>query len=162
MIGDHFKTCGYCLRKYHTSDGHLCDKMKQALSTGGQEEALKKADAARKDEPAMRYDGGKPRVDLIDPGFILRLGKHYGKGALKYADHNWKKGMSFSRCYASAQRHMLAFWSGEDEGVETLPDGSTFTYPHTIAAAWNMAALDYYMTTPELREKFDDRHKKDR
>ena len=104
-------------------------------------------------EPALRYDGGKARIDLIDPGFLLRLGEHYGVGAKKYAERNWQNGMSFSRCYASAQRHMLAFWAGEDNDAET---GS----PHVIAAAWNMAALDYYMADPALREKFDDRPKK--
>lgn len=104
-------------------------------------------------EPALRYDGGKARLDLIDPGFLLRLGEHYGVGAKKYAERNWQNGMSFSRCYASAQRHMLAFWAGENNDAET---GS----PHVIAAAWNMAALDFYMADATLREKFDDRPKK--
>lgn len=107
----------------------------------------------RSSEPAARYDADKPRIDLIDPGFLLRLGDHYGVGARKYAERNWQKGMSFSRCYASAQRHMLAFWSGEDDDPET---GS----PHVIAAAWNMAALDYYMADADLRKKFDDRPNK--
>lgn len=93
----------------------------------------------RKDEPAVRYDSGKSRVDLIQPSFILALGEHYGAGAKKYAERNWEKGMSYSRCYASAQRHMLAFHSGEwlDEETGT---------PHVIAAAWNMAALHFYET----------------
>lgn len=106
----------------------------------------------RKEEPAIRYDAGKPRLSLIDPGFILRLANHYGVGALKYAERNWENGMSFSRCYESAQRHMLAFWAGEDIDAET---GSR----HVIAAAWNMAAIDFYMDRPSLREQFDDRPK---
>lgn len=93
--------------------------------------------ASLKDEPALRYDGGKSRVDLIPPEFIEALGRHYGVGALKYAERNWEKGMSWSRCYASALRHMLAFWRGEEIDEET---GS----PHVIAAAWNMAALHWY------------------
>jgi hypothetical protein len=88
-------------------------------------------------EPAVRYDAGKPRVDLIPAEFIEALARHYGVGAKKYAERNWEKGMSFSRCYASAMRHMLAFWRGEEIDEET---GT----PHVIAAAWNMAALHYY------------------
>ena len=103
--------------------------------------------AQTKSEPALRYDAKKSRVDLIDPNFILALGEHYRLGAEKYADRNWEKGMSWSRCYGSALRHMAAFMAGEDNDPET---GS----PHVIAAAWNMAALYYYMTNH--RDK-DDR-----
>jgi hypothetical protein len=90
-----------------------------------------------KSEPALRYDGNKSRVDLIPPEFILALGHHFGVGAKKYAERNWEKGMSWSRCYASAMRHMLAFWNGEANDPET---GS----PHVICAAWNMCALHWY------------------
>lgn len=90
-----------------------------------------------KDEPASKFDFDKSRVDLIPPEFIEALGLHYGIGAKKYAERNWEKGMSWSRCYAGAQRHMLAFWRGEDIDAET---GS----PHLIAAAWNMSALHWY------------------
>lgn len=93
--------------------------------------------AGVKSEPGLRFDNGKSRVDLIPAEFILALGQHFGAGAKKYAEHNWAKGMSWSRCYACAQRHMLAFWNGEDIDGET---GS----PHVIAAAWNMCALHWY------------------
>lgn len=97
------------------------------------------SDAVRelKSEPALRFDNDKSRVDLIPSEFIEALGQHYGVGARKYAERNWQKGMSWSRCYASAQRHMLAFWRGEEVDEET---GT----PHVIAAAWNMAALHWY------------------
>jgi hypothetical protein len=38
---------------------------------------------------AMKYDGGKPRVDLIPPGVILELAKIYAMGAEKYSEHGW-------------------------------------------------------------------------
>lgn len=107
----------------------------------------------RSEGSALRYDDGKSRVDLIDPNFILALGDHYQRGAKKYAERNWEKGMLFSRCYASAQRHLLAFWSGEDTDAET---GTL----HVVAVAWNMAAIHHYMNDPALREKFDDRPRK--
>lgn len=169
MIAD-FKTCGFCFRKYDAWDAHAASSPRCAVQREADRALLVEAAGFTtitgscpkavspvvtmgvKDEPALRYDGGKSRVDLIDPGFILRLGEHYGVGAKKYAARNWQKGMSFSRCYSSAQRHMLAFWSGEDHDEET---GSR----HVIAAAWNMAAIDFYMSDPALREKFDDRPK---
>jgi hypothetical protein len=105
------------------------------------EDAVRKAHRAetleRLDEPAKRFDAGKARVDLIPPEFIEALGRHYAVGAAKYEENNWRKGMSWSRCYASAVRHLLAFWRGEEIDAET---GT----PHVIAAAWNMAALHWY------------------
>jgi hypothetical protein len=103
--------------------------------------------AQSKSEPALRYDGDKSRVDLIPPEFILALGHHFGVGAKKYSERNWEKGMSWSRCYASAMRHMLAFWNGEANDPET---GS----PHVICAAWNMCALHWYGL---YRTNLDDR-----
>lgn len=170
-----FKTCGFCLRSYDDWEAHahanpscLFQKLSPPRNSTPLSEPTEVAEddgfltykapispvvtMGVKDEPALRFDGGKSRVDLIDPGFILRLGEHYGVGAKKYSEYNWQKGMSFSRCYASAQRHMLAFWSGEEHDEET---GSR----HVIAAAWNMAAIDYYLSNPALREKFDDRPK---
>lgn len=94
----------------------------------------------RIEEPALRFDAEKPRVDLIPPEFILALGVHCGKGAKKYGDRNWEKGMSYSRCYAAALRHLLAWWNGEEIDEEL---GS----PHLIAAAWNLMALDHYLRT---------------
>lgn len=170
------KTCGYCFGKYenwadHTVYAQSCERRREEdvgiLDQSDAEietyyrnkivpssfEPIRVGAGNLKDEPALRYDADKSRIDLIDPGFILRLGQHYGVGAKKYAERNWQKGMSFSRCYASAQRHMLAFWGGEDHDEET---GSR----HVIAAAWNMAAIDYYLSEPALAEKFDDRPKK--
>lgn len=130
-------------------------KVRLALSAAQERGALVPPEMMVGNAPseALRYDGGKSRVDLIDPNFILALGDHYQRGAKKYAERNWEKGMLFSRCYASAQRHLLAFWSGEDTDAET---GTL----HVVAVAWNMAAIHHYMNDPALREKFDDRPRK--
>lgn len=137
-------------------DGVCCECLEEAAAACAQlgGSTYDGSGRGRIEEPALRFDADKSRVDLIDPAFILALGDHYAAGAKKYAERNWEKGMSFSRCYASAQRHMLAFWAGEELDAET---GS----PHVIAAAWNMAALHHYMSRPDLREKFDDRPKFD-
>lgn len=54
----------------------------------------------------------KPRPDLISPFFMERLGEHLRKGALKYDEWNWAKGIPSSRCYESAMRHLLQFAQG--------------------------------------------------
>lgn len=68
-----------------------------------------------------KHDAGKPRVDLFPPQAILAISEVLGYGAKKYSDHNWQNngGMEYSRLYAAAQRHMLAFWDGEQSDGET-------------------------------------------
>jgi hypothetical protein len=88
------------------------------------------------------------RHDLIPPEALAKLARHYGIGARKYADHNWRKGYEWSKSYAALQRHAQAFWSGEDIDAET---GS----PHMAAVAFHAFALLVFMD--EHRE-FDDRY----
>jgi dATP/dGTP diphosphohydrolase len=89
------------------------------------------------------------RYDLIPVEPLAALARHYGVGAYKYADHNWRKGYDWSLSYAALQRHAQAFWGGEDLDEET---GS----PHLAAVAFHaFALLEWAKTHPEL----DDRYK---
>lgn len=93
----------------------------------------------RKIEPGKRYDSGKARYDLIPPEALNELAKVYTKGAEKYGDRNWEKGMSWSRCFGSLCRHTWAFWRGEDYDEET-------GCHHLAMVAWNaFAILTYYL-----------------
>ncbi len=56
---------------------------------------------------------GKPRIDLISPFFMQRLGGWLAEGAKKYSDRNWEKGIHNSRCLASLCRHLEAYKAGE-------------------------------------------------
>jgi hypothetical protein len=87
------------------------------------------------------------RFDLIPTGPLTELAEHFGAGAKKYADNNWRRRYSWSLSYAALQRHAAAFWGGEDLDPET---GSK----HIIAVAWHAFALAEFMETN--REK-DDR-----
>jgi len=89
------------------------------------------------------------RFDLIPAESWYELAEHYGTGAKKYPDHNWRKGYAWSNSYAALQRHLAQFWSGEDRDEET---GSK----HIIAAAWHCLTLSTFMD--EFPEK-DDRFK---
>lgn len=89
------------------------------------------------------------RFDLIPTGPLTALAEHYGRGAEKYADNNWRLGTDWHLNYAALQRHANAFWGGEDIDAET---GSK----HITAVAWHAFALAEFMEThPEL----DTRHK---
>jgi hypothetical protein len=54
----------------------------------------------------------KGRYDLLPAHAIRRLAQVYERGAEKYSDRNWEKGMSFSRYMDSALRHIFQHLEG--------------------------------------------------
>lgn len=72
---------------------------------------------------------GKGRYDLIPMCVLMRLAGHYEKGALKYSERNWEKGIPAHSFADSAFRHLVKYldgWTDED---------------HLIAAIWNLFGL---------------------
>ncbi len=73
-----------------------------------------------------KYDGSKPRLELIDPEFILGIGKVLTFGAEKYDDKNWKNATHVDRnkSVGSLMRHVMAYQNGElidpESGLEHL------------------------------------------
>ncbi len=65
-----------------------------------------------------KLDAGKPRTDLIPVRPLLALAELYRRGAAKYADRNWEKGMKYSRLYSALLRHIFAFWNRESYDPE--------------------------------------------
>ncbi len=63
---------------------------------------------------------------------LTRLAVHYAKGAVKYGENNWQKGMPFSRMYASMLRHIMAELAGED------------SEDHLAAALFGLFCLQHY------------------
>lgn len=55
----------------------------------------------------------KPRYDLIPPKGLKRVAELYARGAAKYDDHNWRKGMPSSRFMASLLRHVEQYRAGD-------------------------------------------------
>lgn len=77
-------------------------KFNQDLSTGG-----------------VKHDIGKPRYELIAPEFLHGLAEILEFGARKYDDRNWEKGMAWGRPFGALQRHLWAWWNGEEIDAET-------------------------------------------
>ena len=87
------------------------------------------------------------RYDLIPVTPLRVLAEHYGRGEAKYPARNWEQGYDWSKSFAAMQRHLWAFWNGEDLDAET---GS----PHLAAAAWHCFALMEWGTThPEKDDR---------
>lgn len=89
------------------------------------------------------------RYDLLPPEALKTLAELYGRGAEKYADHNWRRGYDWSLSFAALQRHAWQFWNGEDY------DDSTGA-PHMAAVAFHALSLITFMA--EQRD-YDDRPK---
>lgn len=97
-----------------------------------------------------KYDEGKNRLDLVPPEVIEAVGRILTHGAVKYAPHNWQKGISYEKVYGAMQRHLQAFWRGEQLDSES-------GLPHLWHAACNIAFLITYEAHPETYKQFDDR-----
>lgn len=117
------------------------------------------------------------RFDLIPVGPLTELARHFGRGALKYDNHQWRQGYEWSKSYSALMRHLTAFWEGYDfdvcsndpDGCQHLTkDGTPFEailpdtcYNHTgghhmAAVAWHsFVLLEFVDRFPQ----HDDRYK---
>ena len=68
----------------------------------------------------LRYDKGKIRYDLLEPFAMQELAKVFTRGALKYEDNNWLKGMKWSKMRASLGRHLAAYDAKQDFDIDQL------------------------------------------
>jgi len=70
---------------------------------------------------ASKFDGGKVRMDLLPVYPLKKVAEILTMGSQKYGDNNWRTGepVKLSRHYAGVQRHLNAFWSGEDIDPES-------------------------------------------
>ena len=96
---------------------------------------------------ATKADEEKIRMDLIPPRALRYVADVFTYGAKKYSAHNWEKGLDWSRLYAALQRHLTAFWAGEDWDVES--------HRHHLAhAACNcLMLLHEVLERPELDDR---------
>jgi len=91
----------------------------------------------QKNEPARRYDAGKPRFELIPPDALIEVAKVYEMGAEKYDADNWVKGMSWRRVVGSMLRHTMSWLGGEDVDKES-------GVAHMAHVAWGALTLIAY------------------
>lgn len=100
---------------------------------------------------AVRADSGKDPWNLFMWDAAREVVRVLKMGAEKYTARNWEKGMKYSRCYDSAQRHLYAwFQEGEDHDKES-------GLLHLAHAAWNILVLLSYQLRGGKHLKNDDR-----
>jgi len=98
-------------------------------------------------EQGLRYNKGKLRYDLLHPISQEGIVKVLTRGAEKYAERNWEKGMSWTSVLASLKRHLAEIEKGEDYDAET----GLLHIDHVQCNAHFLSA--FYKIAPE----FDDR-----
>jgi hypothetical protein len=97
----------------------------------------------------VKHDQDKPKFDLLDSDALEGLAKVLTFGANKYAAHNWRSGLSYSRLIAAMLRHVFAILRGEYNDPES-------GLPHIdhVGCCWMF--LSNHMKN---RKDMDDLHK---
>lgn len=78
------------------------------------------------------------RIGSLDPQSIMKVAEVAGFGEQKYARLNYLRGYDWSLSYDACQRHLHAFWSGQDLDPES-------GLPHLAHAAWHCLAMLAFM-----------------
>jgi len=104
----------------------------------------------------FKSDKGKPRMELLPVVPLEMAAEVFTYGHEKYSDisstyaNNWLQGMDWGRVYGALQRHLSAYWNGEDIDEES-------GMSHLAHALSCLMMLAEYQAKPALYSKFDDR-----
>lgn len=96
------------------------------------------------------------QMSSLDPHALSVVAEIAGFGAQKYSKLNFMKGYDWSLSYDALQRHLHAFWAGQDRDDES-------GMLHLGHAAWHCLAMisflerglgtdDRYSSTPDLSD----------
>lgn len=109
------------------------------------------SDEIRVTDPVTGGQKGQKLSQLgaIDPQSIMEVAKVAGFGAQKYERMNFMRGYAWSLSYDAMQRHLHAFWNGEEVDPES-------SLPHLAHAAWHCCAL---LSFSQRNLGTDDRYK---
>lgn len=105
------------------------------------------------DHQGVRHNKGKIRYDLEPPFAQQEYIKVLTKGAEKYAERNWEKGLSWMQVYSSLRRHLEAFKQGEDLD----PESGLHHMAHVMCNA--AFILEYYKIYPQGDDRPKYRYK---
>jgi len=110
--------------------------------------SVKVPDAWISKGPGVKYDSEKPRTDLLDPSALEGLARVLAFGANKYAAHNWRGGITYSRLIGALLRHTFAILRGEDVDSES-------GLPHVdhLGCCW-MFLSNMMKTRPDMDDRW--------
>jgi hypothetical protein len=157
-------TCERCIKIYADNNSMVpmlarrVKEIRTTSSTGGQK-GVKEA-----------------QYSLIPVGPLEELAVLFGRGARKYARHQWRNGYEWSKSYDAILRHQNAFWAGKDydvcsndlqgcqhvdaEGKPFDPPAPDTCYNHTgahhmTAVAWHaFVLLEFKETHPDHDDRY--------
>ena len=95
-----------------------------------------------------KNDSDKPGLDMLSSKALIEIAKVMDHGKRKYAKHNWRSGIVFSRLIAAVLRHILAWNDGE-----TL-DSETGISHLAHASCGLMFLLEFEQTRPDLDDRY--------
>ncbi len=88
------------------------------------------------------------QMGAVDPLALMEVGKVAGFGGRKYERYNFTKGYRWSLSYDALQRHLMAFWNGEDVDPES-------GHRHLAHACWHsLALLTFSMRSKGTDDRF--------
>lgn len=100
-------------------------------------------------QPGKKFDAKKLRIDLVSIPALMGQALVLTHGALKYGEHNWEKGMNWSRIFGGVLRHLFSWWLGvstdNDSGLDQIDQ-----------VVWGASTLSHYSKFERYQE-FDDR-----
>lgn len=99
----------------------------------------------------QKFDGQKPRIDLIPIEFIIGVAKAFNFGMQKYGEHNFRKGIPSSRLLSAALRHTFL-------EVARVKEDKESGLPHWALAGASLAMLAFMLKN---RPELDDRYQYD-
>jgi hypothetical protein len=104
--------------------------------------------ANTKSTGALKFDSGKPSMNLLSREALEQIALVMDFGKQKYDAHNWRKGFQWSRPLSAAMRHLMAFNDGEDKD----PESGLSHLAH--AACCIMFLLEFEKTHKDLDDRF--------
>ena len=117
----------------------------QVMYTPGHPEGIKVDDAG-----GIKYDDGKPPMDLLPGEALEAIAQVLAFGAKKYDSWNWAKGFAWSRLFGACLRHLFAWQRGERQDPES-----------GLSHLAHSGACLLFLLTHELKGwGTDDRHKR--
>ncbi len=98
----------------------------------------------------VKHDSDKDPVELLDPLALEGIAKVLAFGAKKYAKHNWRGGLSYTRLIGAALRHTFALLKGEDVDPES-------GLPHVdhLGCCW-MFLSNQMKTRPDMDDRWKE------
>jgi len=97
----------------------------------------------------LKYDGDKPKFNLLPAEALLAEAQVLTVGAVKYSANNWRQGIEYSRLLDAVARHLNSYNLGERYDPESGLN-------HLAHARASLGFLLAYDENPETYESFND------